>query len=80
MTIKKEESLTNFEFWGGAKDTIKYLTDAELDMLEMMLEDCHPEGMDETAINDYFWFDRDDVAWQVGFDNFEDLVEHRKDK
>lgn len=34
MKIYTENSLTNFEFWSGAKDTVKYLTDEELDTIE----------------------------------------------
>jgi hypothetical protein len=31
MKIYTEKSLRDFEFWSGAKDTVKYLTPCELD-------------------------------------------------
>ena len=39
MTIKTETTLNNFEFWSGAKDTVKYLTESELDTIESYLEE-----------------------------------------
>ena len=37
MKIYKEESLSNFEFWSGAKETVSYLTYEELDKIEAIL-------------------------------------------
>ncbi len=57
MKIYKEESLSNFEFWSGAEDRTEKLTGKELDRIEAILEDLYPDGMDETELNDLFWFD-----------------------
>jgi hypothetical protein len=54
MKIYREIPLTEFEFWAGAKDTIKYLTDYELEQLEQILEDLCPEGLSEEQLNDIF--------------------------
>ena len=62
MKIYKEESLRNFEFWSGAKDSASRLTFEQLDQVESILEDIWPEGMEETEINDLFWFDFDTVC------------------
>ena len=59
MKIYKEESLQNFEFWSGAKANAETLTTEQLDTVETILEDFYPEGMDESQINDIFWFDFD---------------------
>lgn len=56
MKIYKEISLTEFDFWAGAKDTVKYLTDEELEQIEERLEEICPEGLSETDLNDLFWF------------------------
>lgn len=56
MTIKKEISLRDFEFWGGAKQWADLLTWEELDRLEWYLDDCSNEW-GETEINDFLWFD-----------------------
>lgn len=79
MKIYKEESLRDFEFWSGAVDTVKYLTDEELDTIESMLEDIYPDGMDETEINDIFWFEDDYIAEMLGYNDFEELM-HRDDE
>ena len=79
MKIYTEESLRNFEFWSGAKDTVKYLTDDELDTIEKMLEELNPEGLSETDINDFFWFDDDTIAEWLGYEDFEELM-HRDDE
>lgn len=75
MKIYKEESLTNFEFWGGARDTVKYLTYQELDTIESILEDVYPEGVDETTINDIFWFEGDAIAEWLGYNDFDEIIE-----
>ena len=79
MKIYTEESLRNFEFWSGAKDTVEYLTDDELDTIETILEDTYPDGMDETEINDFFWFEDDTIAEWLGYSDFEELM-HRDDE
>lgn len=74
MKIYKEESLTNFEFWSGAKDTVKYLTYEELEQIEASLEECYPEGMDETAVNDFFWFEDETIAEWLGYNSFDEIM------
>ena len=61
MKIYSEKSLGNFEFWSGAKENANELTSAQLDEVETILGDLYPEGMDETQINDLFWFDFDTI-------------------
>ena len=78
MKIYTEESLNNFEFWDGAKDRVKYLTESELETIEAILEDCAPEdGYSDTAINDFFWFEDDTIAEWLGYDDFDQLMEER---
>lgn len=77
MKIYTEKSLQDFEFWSGAKNTVKYLTPGELDQIESILEGCYPEGMDETAINDFFWFEEDTIAEWLGYDSFEDIMKEQ---
>lgn len=79
MKIYTEESLRNFEFWSGARDTVEYLTDEELDTIEAILKDSYPDGMDETDINDLFWFEDDLIAEWLGYENFEAIM-HRDDE
>lgn len=78
MKYYVEKSLRDFEFWSGAKDTVKYLTSEELDHFECMLEDDY-ETMTETEINDFFWFEDNFIAKMLGYEDFEQLMEERKE-
>lgn len=77
MKVTKELSLSNFDFWGGAKDRAQMLTTDELNEIERQLEDVYPDGMDETQINDIFWFDFDWVAQMIGYEDEEDFYNQR---
>ena len=77
MKIYREDSLSNFEFWSGAIDTVKYLIDSELQEIEDILHDSYPEGMDETEINDLFWFEDDVIAEWLGYESFEEIMNER---
>ncbi len=79
MKIYTEDSLRNFQFWSGARSTVEYLTDEELDTIESMLEELYPDGMDETDINDFFWFEDDTIAEWLGYEDFEAIM-HRDDE
>lgn len=79
MKIQSETSLKDFEFWSGAKDTVKYLTVEELDTIEAILEEQYPEGMNETELNDFFWFEDDTIAEWLGYDSFEDIMNREED-
>lgn len=73
MKIYSEKSLQNFEFWSGARDTAYELTGQELDSIEETLESIYPDGMDETDINDIFWFEEDWIAKMLGYECWEHL-------
>lgn len=74
MKIYEEKSLKDFEFWSGARDTVKYLTDDELDTLESILEDMYPDGIDDGELNDLFWFEDDWIAELLGYNDFEEIM------
>ena len=75
MKIYKDESISSFEFWSGAKDTVKYLTYEDMDTIEDILAELFPEGMSETELNDIFWFEEDTIAEWLGYDSFEEIME-----
>lgn len=62
MKITSEKSLFNFDFWSGAETTANKLTNKKFNIIESQLEDCYPDGIDETQLNDIFWFEQDFVA------------------
>lgn len=80
MKVYNEVNLRGFGFWSGAKDTVKYLTDEELDQIEAILEDAYPDGMSETEINDFFWFEEDTIAEWLGYNDFEELMKREDEE
>ena len=80
MKVYAETSLKDFEFWSGAKDTVEYLTDDELDTMETILEDLYPDGMEDTQINDIFWFEDDWIAEMLGYEDFEAIMNRDKEE
>lgn len=66
MKIYTEKSLANFDFWSGAKSNADMLSVEQLEQVEAILEDCYPEGVDETTVNDLFWFDFETVLDWLG--------------
>ena len=68
MKTFTETNLTSFEFWSGAKDNASKLTDEQLNEVDNILQDCYPDGMSETELNDIFWFDFDTVLEWLGLE------------
>ena len=68
MKLTREEALSNFNFWSGAADRVKHLTEKELATIEQELDELYPEGMSETFLNDLFWFDFDFICGLIGTD------------
>ena len=66
MKISKETSLDSFEFWSGAEGFAQNLTEQELTTIERNLEDIYPNGIDETELNDLFWFEREMLCEWIG--------------
>lgn len=78
MRVYKEiDSGYDFDFWSGAKYTVAYLLDSEVNEILSMLEDCNPDGMSETELNDFFWFEDDTIADWLGWPDFDTLMKAR---
>lgn len=77
MIITQEISLENFEFWSGGKDSADKLTHQDFETIEAMLEDLYPDGMSDTMVNDFFWFEFDTIAQWLGYENEEDFDRKR---
>ena len=78
MLVKKEMNAYDFEFWSGGKDTVEELTFGEVEMIWNYLEETYDGEMDETAINDFFWFERDFIAELLGFENFDEIMNRNR--
>ncbi len=82
MRYQAEETIHNFPFWSGAKDTIAELTYDEMNSLEQLIEEVLYNGIElptDTEINDFVWFERDAIAQHLGYDDFDELM-HRNDE
>lgn len=66
MKITTEQSLSNFNFWSGAKDNAIELTTSQLDEVEGILEDLYPDGINETELNDLFCFEFETIKEWLG--------------
>jgi hypothetical protein len=74
MVYSKEFDVNEFEFWGGAKDTIKVIKEHKMmgqlqDMLEEIFADEIPTA---TKINDTVWFDSDEIFSMLGINESAD--------
>lgn len=79
MKIISETNLTNFEWWGPARENVKNLTFSQLDELDEVFDDQYPNGISATALNDIMAYQFDDVVAPIlgipGLDNEDDYME-----
>ena len=76
MKVFKEMSISNFEAWSGAVETQRIIIEnnkeAEFDYL---IEECYPEGIDETHLNDLLWFEGEWIFETLGIADEEEEEE-----
>lgn len=81
MKVYSEVSLIDFNFWGGAKDTIEELYEEDFNIIQSAIEEmeCDENGMiEEVDLNDIIWFERDWIARVLGYEDFEELIRDRQ--
>lgn len=80
MRIYSDKSLSDFQPWCGAVRTYDRISNAGLlDCLEQILEEEYPDGIDETELNDLFWFDADVVLHYCGLRGEDEIREELRD-
>lgn len=52
-------------------DSMSY---SDIRRLEPYIEDLYPEGITDTGLNDFLWFERELIADLLGYRNFEALA------
>lgn len=68
MIYKVEESLSNFEFWGQARDVAREFTDEQIEQLEDLISDMFCDDYPtDTQINDLFAYDSDYLKELLGW-------------
>ena len=71
MTYTIYKSLEDFHAWAGGKDTLDVLIDKGVcDEVEEFIEQCFAHPTD-TDINDFRWFERDQIAEHLGYEDWE---------
>lgn len=75
LKIIADDCLKDFEFWSGAKDLASQLEYGEFDALEDILEDLYPDGIEDTQLNDLFWFEPKFVCELIGLEYNEETAE-----
>lgn len=66
MIVMNETSLTAFRWWGGAELNARMLSVSELDMLDDILTELYPNGIDMTLLNDIMRFDFGNICDLLG--------------
>lgn len=80
MKVYTETTIHDFEFWSGAKDTVEYLTYEELETLEQIFDEMYPDGIEDSHLNDIFWFEDDWIAEMLGYEDFEAIMNRDKEE
>lgn len=71
MIYTVETSLENFDAWSGGKATLDVLIEKGVcDEVEEFIEQCLSNPT-ETDINDFLWFERDEIAEYLGYEDWE---------
>lgn len=77
MKIWSDDSIRNFKFWSGARDTVDDLFDSDFDILEPILEEYFNGEVEDVDLNDFFWFERNTIASWLGYEDYEELMRDR---
>lgn len=66
-----EQDPKDFQFWGGARDRMNDATEEQKEAVYERLEEYTTDGTDwsETAINDFVWFECDDIFFKEDSDD-----------
>ena len=77
MKIWSDDSIRNFNFWSGARDTVNDLTWEDFDILEPLIEEMFGGEVEDVDLNDFFWFERDTIASWLGYEDYRELIRDR---
>lgn len=74
MEYKVETSLYNFPAWQGGKDTLDTIIEkGDCEKVEEFIETIFlEEDVTDGDINDFLWFDRDQIAQHLGYADWDE--------
>ena len=76
MKVYEELNLRDFQAWSGAIETKNKIIDAgKEEEFEELIEELYPEGIDATDLNDYLWFDSEEIYDCLGIESSEEEEE-----
>ena len=71
MEYRVECSLKDFDAWSGGRYTLDVLIEKGVcDEVERYIEECFTDPS-VTDINDFLWFERDQIAEYLGYEDWE---------
>lgn len=80
MKITYEVDLNTFEAWCGGEDTLsRIINNGLVNAFESMLDECYPDGMTETELNDLLRFESDWIYESLGLETESSLKEKIED-
>lgn len=77
MKIITDKTLFYFEAWGEGKVTLDNLSYDQCEIVENIIDECYPDGIDETALNDFLAYDKDTIADWLGYQDWQDLLDNQ---
>lgn len=78
MIVTTEIALKDFPFWGQAARNVAFLTEKELNDIDMWINIVYDTPIDETFVNDLFAYSFDEVCEGLGL-NVEDVYARSAD-
>jgi hypothetical protein len=67
MIITEDIRFDQFEPWSGAVDAFSRICDeGDTEAVESYIEDLYPDGLSDTTLNDWLWFDPEDLYAAAG--------------
>ena len=67
MKIISDITLRDFQTWAGATETKdKILEENKGEEFESLVDEMFPEGLTDTQLNDYLWFDEESIYESLG--------------
>lgn len=67
--------------WSGARDTVERIKDeGKGNEFVFLIEECYPDGIDRTVLNDIMWFDSDWIFETLGISEDEEEEESGDDE
>ena len=81
MKIISEISVSEFEAWCGAKDTLQVIIDNNKESeFDLLIEELYPDGLTDTQLNDILWFEEEWIFESLGISEDGETEEEDEDE